>query len=63
MEVRVRDNNVTKAYKILKKKLHSEGVIKDLADRKFYQKPSEKRRLKRKEAINRSRKELAERSK
>ncbi len=61
MIVTVRDNNVIKAFKKLKKKLHNEGVIREIMDRKFYTKPSEKKRLKRKEAIRRQKKEAAKR--
>jgi len=61
VEVKVKDNNVMQAFRKLKKKLHNEDVIQDIKDRKFYIKPSEKRRLKRKDAIQRSHKEQSQR--
>jgi len=61
VEVKVRDNNVMQAFRKLKKKLHNEGVIQDIQDRKFFVKPSVKKRLKRKEAIRKQRKELSKR--
>lgn len=61
MEVKVRDNNVMQAFRKLKKKLHNEGVIQDIQDRQYYTKPSDKKRLKRKEAIRRIRTESAKR--
>ena len=61
MLVVVRDNNVMMAYRKLKKKLHNEGQIRELRDRKYYTKPSEKKRNKKKEGINRYRKAEAKR--
>jgi small subunit ribosomal protein S21 len=61
VEVKVRDNNVMQAFRKLKKKLHNEGVIQDIQDRQYYTKPSDKKRLKRKEAIRRIRTESAKR--
>ena len=61
MKVDVRDNNVMRAYKVLKKKLHNEGMIRELMDRKYYTKPSEARRKKRLDAIRRQKKEAAKR--
>jgi len=58
MRVEVRNGNVEKALKILKKKLFDEGAIRDAMDRRYYEKPSDTRRKKRKEAVNRSRKNL-----
>lgn len=62
MLVHVRDNNVMKAYRKLKKKLHNEGVIKELHERKHYTKPSDAKRKKRKDAIRRQKKEEAKRN-
>ncbi len=62
MEVVVRDNDVMKAYRKLKKKLHNEGVIQDLKDRRHFTKPSDAKRLKRKESIRRIRKDAAKRN-
>jgi len=61
VEVKIKDNNVSQGFRKLKKKLHNEGVIQDIQDRKYYIKPSVKKRLKRKEAIRRQQKETAKR--
>ena len=42
--VDVRNGNVEKAMRILKRKVMKEGIIKDLRDKQYYQKPSFKRR-------------------
>lgn len=48
MKVEVRNNNVDRAMQVLKRKLVDEGVFKELQERRFYEKPSDrKRRLKR----------------
>jgi small subunit ribosomal protein S21 len=57
MEVVVRHGNVTKAFRVLKKKLQKDGLFRELRLRKFYEKPSEKRARKKKEGIRRVAKE------
>ena len=48
MKVEVRNNNVERAMQILKRKLIDEGVFKELQERRFYEKRSDRtRRLKR----------------
>ena len=44
MEVRVINNNVEKALKVAKKKLAADGLFRELKARRFYQKPSVKKR-------------------
>ncbi len=58
MEVIV-DNNIEKAMKILKRKLIKEGLFKELKSRRYYEKPSERKKRKTKEAIKKARKEEA----
>lgn len=58
MEVRVRNNQVEKASRILKKKLQKDGLFRDLRIRQFYEKPGDKKRRKKKESINRCAKRL-----
>ena len=58
MRIEVRNGNVDKALKILKKKLFDDGSIRDAMDRRYYEKPSDIRRKKHKEAVNRSKKNL-----
>lgn len=58
MRVEVKNGNVDKALKILKKKMFDDGTIKEVMDRRFYEKPSATRHRKRKEVINRRKKTL-----
>lgn len=58
MEVRVYESNVEKAIKTLKRKLSRAGLFKELRKRKYFEKPSERRRRKQKEAQRRLRKKL-----
>ena len=55
--IEVRNNNVEKALRVLKKKLNKDGQMKELKQRQYYQKPSEKKREKKKEGIRRFKKE------
>ena len=55
--IEVRNNNVEKALRVLKKKLMKDGVMKELRDRQYYQKPSFKKREKKKESIRRHKKD------
>lgn len=50
MFVNVYENQVEKALKGLKRRLNKEGLFKELKRRRFYQKPSVKKKLKIKEA-------------
>lgn len=48
MKVEIRNGNLERGIRLLKRKLADEGVFKELQERRFYEKPSErKRRLKR----------------
>ena len=58
MRIEVRNGNVDKALKILKKKLFDDGSIRDAMDRRYYEKPSDTRRKRHKEAVNRTKKNL-----
>jgi len=58
MEVAV-EHNIEKAMKILKRKLIKEGLFKELKSRRYYEKPSERRKRKEKESIKKIRKEEA----
>ena len=61
MEVQVRKNDVVKAMRILKKKLEREGVMQELRQREYYEKPSDKKRREKKANINRTKKADRER--
>ncbi|MBF0159098.1 MAG: 30S ribosomal protein S21 [Magnetococcales bacterium] len=58
MRVEVYDNNVDQAIRVLKKKMNREGMFREMKKRKFFEKPSEKRRRKKAEAVRRLRKKL-----
>jgi len=49
IKIDVRNNNVEKAMRILKKKMQKEGIIRLYKMRQTYEKPSEKRVRKQKE--------------
>ena len=55
IEVRVIDNDIEKAMRILKKKNQNDGLFKRLKLKKSYEKPSEFRRRKQREALRRER--------
>lgn len=62
MEVIVRNNNVEKALRVLKRKIKKEGLLVELKERSYYQKPSEKKRLAKKRGIKRALKLQKERN-
>lgn len=55
IEVKVFDNDLEKAMRILKKKIQNDGLFKRLKLKKNYEKPSEYRRRKQREALRRQR--------
>ncbi len=61
MQVHVRDNNVDQALRALKKKLQREGVFREMKLRRHFEKPSQRRKRERAEAIRRHRKLLRKR--
>jgi small subunit ribosomal protein S21 len=56
INVKVFNNNVEKAIRVLKKKMLKEGIVRELKERRYYEKPSEKRLKENKENIRRWRK-------
>ena len=56
MQVLVRDNNIDQALRYLKKKMQREGIFREMKQRRFYEKPSERTNRERDEAIRRMRK-------
>lgn len=56
MEIHVRDNDVDKALRVLKKRMQREGIFREMKLRRFYEKPSERRARERAEAVRRARK-------
>ena len=61
VEVEVRDS-LEKAMKILKQKMSKEGILQELKRRRFYEKPSVKRKRKQREARKRLRREMKRRN-
>ena len=49
--VQVRQGNLEQAMRVLKKKVQREGIIKDYRAKSVYEKPSAKKRRKKKEGI------------
>ena len=49
--VQIRNGNLEQAMRVLKKKVQKEGIIKDYRAKSVYEKPSEKKRRKKKEGI------------
>ena len=61
MHVHVRDNNVDQALRALKKKMQREGVFREMKLRRHFEKPSQRRKRERAEAVRRHRKLLRKR--
>jgi small subunit ribosomal protein S21 len=59
--VEVRNNNVEKAMRILKKKLTDDGLFNELREREFYMSRGEKRRHERDAAKRRNKRNLEKR--
>ncbi|MCP3923590.1 MAG: 30S ribosomal protein S21 [Desulfobacterales bacterium] len=55
IQVNVIDNDLEKAMRILKKKIQNDGLFKRLKMKKNYEKPSELKRRKSREALRRQR--------
>ncbi len=59
VEVRTdREDGVDKALRKLKKKLFDDGRIKEINERRYFEKPSSVRRRKHKEAVQRNQRKL-----
>jgi small subunit ribosomal protein S21 len=58
LEIRVQSRDIEKALRNLKKKLELDGVFGELKKRRFYEKPSVKKKRKQQEAQKRKRKLL-----
>ena len=56
VQVVVRDNNVDQALKALKKKMQREGLFREMKKRSHYEKPCERRKREKQEAVRRARK-------
>ena len=49
--IQVRNGNLEQALRVLKKKSQKSGILKELKARQYYEKPSAKKRRKKKEGI------------
>ena len=54
LQVKVYNNNVEGALKILKRKIKNSGLMQDLRKKEYYEKPSDKKRYKKNLAILRN---------
>jgi small subunit ribosomal protein S21 len=61
VRIEVRNNNVEKAMRILKKKLTEDGFFNELREREFYMSKGEKRRKERAAAARRQKRNLEKR--
>ena len=53
MQVVVKNGNVERAMRTLKKKLQKEGLLKELKQKQYFENPSAKRKRKKAEGIKR----------
>ena len=58
MKVIVRDNQIERAIRELKRKLNKEGFFSELRERRFFDKPSVQKKKKQAKAARRRRKQL-----
>jgi len=58
LEIRVDDKNIEKAIRLLKRKMQNDGLFRELKNRRFYEKPSIKKKRKSIEAQKRKQKSL-----
>ncbi len=61
MEIKVNDRNLEKALRLLKRKMQTDGLFRELKNRRFYEKPSLRKKRKRREAQKRKLKSLRSR--
>jgi small subunit ribosomal protein S21 len=58
LEVAVQDGNVNRALSMLKRKMANEGIYKEMRKRRFYEKPSEEKKRRSREADRRRKKAM-----
>jgi small subunit ribosomal protein S21 len=61
VQVYVRDNDVTAALRILKKKMQRDGTFREMKMRRAYEKPSERRAREKAQGVRRYRKAMRKR--
>jgi small subunit ribosomal protein S21 len=62
LDIKVFGNDIEKALKSLKRQLQKEGLFREIKQRSFYEKPSEKDKRKRREAQKKRMKALKTRN-
>jgi small subunit ribosomal protein S21 len=58
MQVAVKNGNVERAMRTLKKKLQKEGLLKELKQKQYFEKPSAKKARKKAEGVKRYQRNL-----
>ena len=58
MQVVVKNGNVERAMRILKKKIQKEGLLRELKQKQYFEKPSAKKARKKAEGIKRYQRNL-----
>jgi small subunit ribosomal protein S21 len=58
LEIKVDGKDIEKAIRVLKRKIQRDGILRELKNRRFYEKPSIKKKRKRIEAQKRRQKTL-----
>ena len=58
LKVEVRDNDINKALRLFKKKVQDDGLLQELREREFYEKPTTRRARKKAAGIARQKKRL-----
>ncbi|OGP67087.1 MAG: 30S ribosomal protein S21 [Deltaproteobacteria bacterium RBG_13_47_9] len=56
MEIKVQNNQIEQAIKFLKRQMMKDGILKELKNRRSYEKPSVKKKRKQREAKRRRQK-------
>ncbi|MDA8168100.1 MAG: 30S ribosomal protein S21 [Nitrospiraceae bacterium] len=58
MEIKVNGNDIEKALKIFKREVQKDGLLKELRERQYYEKPSVRSRRKQREALKKKMKKV-----
>lgn len=61
LEVEVRNGDIEEAIKVLRNKMSKDGILTEIKNRKYYEKPSVKSRRKHREALKKIRKSRGKR--
>jgi small subunit ribosomal protein S21 len=61
LQVFVKDNDIGRALRVLKKKMQREGIFREMRQHRAYEKPSERRVREKAEGVRRRRKMMRKR--